>query len=241
MWYTSMPVDWNISIAERQRNEPINQWIYTVLWANIIELRLQPGQAISETEVSEVLGASRTPVREAFIRLTKDGLLQVLPQKGSKVSQIDLNQAREARFVRSAVEKAVMTDACHSFPQTVLGLLESNIAVQYDRLRSKVRAEFLIADNDFHRLIYQGCNKERTWSYIKRLDFNYDRLRTMTLPYVTEQVIDEHKRILDIIRIKDLASINEIIEQHLTWDVIDRVVSEYPARYFRRDERREIA
>ncbi len=227
-----MLVDQAISIASRETDQPINKWIYSVLWANIIELRLKPGQVLSETEVSELLGASRTPVREAFIRLAKDGLLEIRPQKGSLVSKIDLNQAREARFVRSAVEKAVIKEACEQFPQEALSELESLIELQFRWLRGKNRAEFLLADNDFHRVIYKGCGKEGVWAYVKQLDFNYDRLRIMTLPFVTEQVIEEHRRIFEIIRAKDAISIDMAVEKHLTWDVIDRVIADFPAEFF---------
>lgn len=230
--YTSMLVDQMLNIPSRESNQPINRWIYTVLWANIIELRLKPGQAISETEASELLGASRTPVREAFIRLAKDGLLEVQPQKGSIVSKIDLNQAREARFVRSAVEKEIMKEACDRFPQQLIGELESLIEVQYLWLRGKNRAEFLIADNNFHRIIYKGCGKEGVWAYVKQLDFNYDRLRIMTLPFVTERVIEEHHQIFEAIRKRNAVSIDAVIEKHLTWEVIDRVISDFPAEYF---------
>ena len=75
-----------VEVFEQEKNQPIHQWVYQVLRSNIIKLHLPPAQRISENEVSEALGVSRTPVREAFIRLAEDGLINVTPQKRSTVS-----------------------------------------------------------------------------------------------------------------------------------------------------------
>ena len=50
-----------------------------------------------------------------------------------------------------------------------------------------------LADNEFHRILYRSCGKERVWDAIKKLDYNYDRLRVMTLPLVGSRIIEEHR------------------------------------------------
>jgi DNA-binding GntR family transcriptional regulator len=228
----------NIEIIEQEKNQPIHQWVYQVLRTNIIELHLQPSRQISENEVSEVLGISRTPVREAFIRLAEDGLLKVTPQKRSIISLIDLEQAEEARFVRRALEKAVLREACAGFPESDRADLASNIEAQRDCLRSKAYDRMLIVDNDFHRIIFRGCKKERSWQYIKKLDYNYDRLRLMVMPHVLDRVIDEHQKILEIITAGDVESVDGIVDLHLTRREIDRAMYDYPSHYFAEDFRR---
>ncbi|MFA6508326.1 MAG: GntR family transcriptional regulator, partial [Treponemataceae bacterium] len=104
----------SFQLIERERNQPIHQWVYSVLRLNIIRLHLKPGQSVSETEISTRLGISRTPVREAFIRLGEDGLLEVKPQRCSVISRIDLDQAEETRFVRRNLEKTITKEACRS-------------------------------------------------------------------------------------------------------------------------------
>jgi DNA-binding GntR family transcriptional regulator len=228
-----MQVQNHIDIVEQKENQPINQWVYEVLWANIIELHLEPGGPLSEIDVAERLGVSRTPVREAFIKLVKDGLLHVIPQKGSIVSRIDLEQADEARFVRRSVEKAVLAQACGGFPTDAVKELEASIARQRSYFQDKDFDQFLAEDNDFHRIVYRGCGKERIWlTVIKKLDFNYDRLRVMALPHMSRNVVDEHEEIIEIITKKDSDRIDGIIERHLTWAVIRKAVSEYPTRFF---------
>lgn len=228
-----MATDINVGVVERAKNQPINQWVYQVLWANIIELHLKPGQLLSEIEVSDALGVSRTPAREAFIRLADDRLLEILPQKGSRITAIDLTRAKAARFVRTVVEKEVMGEACCAFAEQSLEEMRSNLARQVECCQSGDYDGFLIADNDFHRNLYRGCRREEIWSFLKRLDVDYDRLRTMTLPHVVEQVLEEHQQIAEIISEKNREKVDAIVDKHLTWEVIERIVASYPEDYFK--------
>ncbi|HUI73168.1 MAG TPA: GntR family transcriptional regulator [Spirochaetia bacterium] len=226
-----------VEILEKERNQPIHQWVYQVLRVNIIKLTLRPAQKISENEVSEALGISRTPVREAFIRLAEDGLIKITPQKRSIVSLIDLEQAQEARFVRLAVEKALMKEACGGLSVADLAALDGNLREQEQCRQAKAFDRMLSVDNDFHRLIFRGCRKERSWLYLKKLDYNYDRLRVMVMPVSIDRIVSEHGVIRDLIRDGKVDSVDEIVDRHLTWEMINRVVRDYPQHYFTQDRR----
>ncbi|MCY9421621.1 GntR family transcriptional regulator, partial [Bacillus paralicheniformis] len=69
----------------------VRDQIYQMLKEEIMKFRLVPGELISEKEISERYEVSRTPVREAFLQLSREGLLEVYPQKGTRVSLIDLD------------------------------------------------------------------------------------------------------------------------------------------------------
>ena len=227
----------SIDILEQEKHQPIHQWAYQVLRTNIIELHIKPAQRISEKEVSEALGISRTPVREAFIRLAGDGLILITPQKRSIVTPIDLEQAQEARFVRLALEKAVLREACNSFSTADIEALKSNIQTQRDCQRAKAYDRMLIVDNEFHRLIFRGCKKEQSWFYVKKMDHNYDRLRTMVMPLSLDHIIVEHTALVQIIERGDIEHIDDAVDRHLTWETINAVVLDYPAQYFKQDFR----
>jgi DNA-binding GntR family transcriptional regulator len=226
-----------VEILEKEKNQPIHQWVYQTLRNNIIRLILRPARQISENEVAEALGISRTPVREAFIRLADDGLIKITPQKRSIVSLIDLEQANEARFVRLAVEKAVLREACTKPSLTDLAAMEANLQAQEGCRQEKAFDRMLIVDNDFHRLIFRGCRKERSWLYLKKLDYNYDRLRVMVMPFSIDRIISEHGLIRDLIREGKVDRVEEILDNHLTWEIINRVVQDYPPQYFTQDRR----
>src|SRR4051794_27041342 len=86
--------------------------VYTIIREAIVSLRLLPGQALSENELATQYGVSRTPVREALIRLAGDGLVEVVPQLGTFVSRISELDVREAQFIREVLE-------CTSLPEAV--------------------------------------------------------------------------------------------------------------------------
>ncbi len=221
----------NIEIPEQEKDQSIQRWVSQVLRTNIIKLRLRPAQLISENEISDALHTSRTPVREAFIRLAEDGLLKITPQKRTVVSPINLQQAEEARFIRRAIEKAVLKEACGSLrdPDTVA--LRASIDRQVMCRKAGAHDLMLATDNEFHRTIFRGCGKERSWLYIERLDYNYDRLRIMALPHVIEEVIEEHRKILDAIAEGRVEIIDALVDAHMSWKAIDRVIRECPPEY----------
>lgn len=226
-----------LEIIEKEKNQPIHEWVYLILRANIIKLILEPGQIISENEVSEMFKASRTPVRQAFIRLAEEGLLEVQPQKNSFVSLIDMEQADDARFMRLAMEKSILKEACHNFTEVDRKLIEANIEIQEKYRVEQKYGKMIAVDDEFHRFFYKSCGRERVWIHIKKLNYNFDRLRTMSnqIDDTLRQVIEEHRIILETVVQGRSSEIDEIIEHHLTRAVIDKVVFNYPPQYFKQD------
>jgi len=227
-------------ILSRDKNEPIYQWVYRVLRSNIIQLHLRPGQAVSETEISSRLDISRTPVREAFIRLGEYGLIDVKPQRHSVISRIDLEQAEETRFVRRSLEKSILKEACRDLRASCSGSacldeLAENLLIQEACLPIEDYDRLLTADDDFHRIIYRSCGKERVWSFIKKLDNSHDRLRIMTIPLIAERLIGEHRSIARLLRERRAEAADEMVDRHLTNAVINEVIHSYPAEYFKQD------
>ena len=223
-------------ITEKDRNESFSQWVYTVLRKNIINLHLEPGLSVSEAAIAQLLDTSRTPVRESFIKLAEDGLIEVVSQKGSRISLIDVDQAEIARFARRVLEKAVMKEACQSFDRECLFDLNANLEMQRLCKRERTYEKMLDLDNEFHRIIYRGCGKEGLWDHQKKVDYNYDRLRAIRLvsPYPWDEVIEEHNRIGELIIDGEGTSVEEVVEKHLTRSLFDKLVSEYPQYFVQR-------
>lgn len=80
---------------ERLPQESTRECVYRMLRANIMNLQHTPGSTVSETDIAESLHISRTPIREASIRLVHEKLIDVFPQKGTYVSLIDLRYVEE--------------------------------------------------------------------------------------------------------------------------------------------------
>lgn len=118
--------------AESQLNptQPVNQQIYRILRRDIVHCLIPPGTPLSEKEVSVRFAVSRQPVREAFIKLAENGLIQIRPQRGSYVNKISLSQVRNGCFVRQAIECAVVRRAAGMINEEQLYQLEQNLHQQ---------------------------------------------------------------------------------------------------------------
>ena len=161
---------------------PAGPQIHEVLRRSIITMRLRPRQKVSEAELALELGVSRTPVREALIKLAEDRLVEILPQRGSFITPIRLHEVLEARFIREALEIAVVRDAAASGRAATLGQLESLLQAQRAAARDKDLERFLDLDEAFHHTLSESIDKQRSWRLIQTVKHQLDRVRYLSLP-----------------------------------------------------------
>lgn len=222
IWGNTMEV----SIIEKNPQESTREYVYRFLKFNIMELKLIPGSALSEKDIAQLLGVSRTPVREAFIQLSQEYLLDILPQKGTYVSLIDIENVNESKFLRETVEKAVIAIACVEFPSDKLFEIQSNIALQELCIKEKNYMRFYELDEELHRTIFVGCKKARIWSMIQQMNTHYNRVRILNIAggYDVRPVLKQHKELVLAIKEKDIDLGMKTIDRHLnkvTFDIQD--------------------
>ena len=99
-------------IEERQYAETARDYALRILKDNIVAMELEPGAMVSENELAAQMGLSRTPVREALMDLAKFHIVEVLPQRGSRIALIDYALVEEARFARQVLEVAILEQVC---------------------------------------------------------------------------------------------------------------------------------
>lgn len=195
----------------------VGEFVYDLLKEKIITLELQPGQRISEKEIAESFSVSRTPVREAFIKLSREGLLYVLPQRGTYISQIELKQVEEARFIRETLEIKVLEIAVESFPKAQLEKLKKNLDQQRACMDNRQYSKYLELDENFHKIIFEGCDKAQTWKFIDMVNTQYKRIRLLsfTVEDVIKNLIEQHTMIYEAIRDHDQEKAYKIITNHI--------------------------
>lgn len=204
-------------VLPRNPHELTRDYALRCLEYNISNVRLKPGQFVSEQIICEQLGVSRTPVREAFSRLANEALLVIYPQIGTSVALIDPAQVHEARFTRLVIEKAVIEIACTARTDADLLWLESNLTQQKALIDCHDYVGFLELDNRFHRKLFSIGNMELTRNLIQGLLVHFDRVRALYLRDMDfHRTISEHELILDAMRTKDCKAAVETIELHLT-------------------------
>jgi DNA-binding GntR family transcriptional regulator len=162
--------------------QPVAPQVYEFLRHSIITMRLRPRSKVSEAELALQLGVSRTPIREALIKLAEDRLVEILPQRGSFITPIRLREVLEARFIREALEIAVVREAAENGRPEILGRLEGLLQSQRAAARDKDLERFLELDEAFHHTFSESIDKQRSWRLIQTVKHQLDRVRYLSLP-----------------------------------------------------------
>ena len=171
-----------MNILERYSGENARSYAVRVLRSNILSLELPPGNIVSENEVAAALNLSRTPIREALIELSRNRLVEVLPQKGSYVTKIDYDLVEESRFLRCVVETAVFRQAAQlELSDIFFRAMADNIAQLKLAYASGDGNRALDLDNEFHEMVYKAAGKTWTFGIIKEQMVHYDRLRSLNI------------------------------------------------------------
>jgi DNA-binding GntR family transcriptional regulator len=184
----------------------------------IVTLTLQPGQSFSEQEVAQQLGISRTPVREAFIKLAEAGLVEVRPQRRTVVRKISVKAVKDARFVREALELAVLRQAVGRLAPGFFAAARALIAAQRAAAASQDVERFLVLDDAFHRSFADEVDLLHAWAVIEAEKAQMDRVRFLSLPEASPigRLIDQHEAILDAVERADVAASEAAMRTHLS-------------------------
>jgi len=227
-----------LEVLERKKRENAREYVARVLKYNIVNLNLKPGQAISENEIAEQLGVSRTPVREALLELAKASMVEVYPQKGTYISLIDMEMVEEARFMRCVLEKAIVELACDRLADKDFIALQHNLELQEYCVAQGDYKQLLSLDNAFHEYLFRACNKERVYEAIAGIMTQFDRVRILNLVEMDmRKTVDEHKAILDAIKERDKERSVALMEKHLTRVLFDQsyLAKQHP-EYFKKSK-----
>jgi len=200
--------------------------LYATLRAAIIDNALSPGARISEADVAQQYGVSRQPVREAFIKLANEGLLEVRPQRGTFVAKISLQSVMDARFVREAVEADIVKLLAHSPDQTLITELRAQL-VRQEKLVGGSARDFMEADEIFHRTLAEGADKGKAWRVVVEMKAQMDRVRFLSsMHFPVDRLIAQHCAVVDGIAKGDAVQAEESIRTHLRGILSDLPVIE---------------
>jgi DNA-binding GntR family transcriptional regulator len=126
----------------------LTERVYAALKRDIIRAILRPGEAVTENDLATRYSASRTPVREAAVRLQEEGLVRIVPNRGYFVTHLTIQEMNDVYEYRAAIESACAEIACGSNVSAKL-LSEVESAANF-RARNGTYADFIAADTAFH-------------------------------------------------------------------------------------------
>jgi GntR family transcriptional regulator, rspAB operon transcriptional repressor len=191
--------------------------VYELAREAIVSLWLKPGQAVSEKEIASQLGVSRTPVREALMRLSDEGLIEVFRQSGTFVSPIKLHDVYEGQLVREALEIAVVRRATRKFDRRFESRFQALLARQRECAKWNDYDGFHALDEEFHRTISECSGTPRVWRIIISAKAQLDRVRRLGIraPGQFQQILQQHESIVAGMKSGDEALAASALQEHL--------------------------
>ena len=132
--------------------------VYQDICDRITNLQLKPGQKISENQMSEEYGVSRSVIRTVFTRLSQRKLIEVYPQRGTYVSKIDLDFIADLLLLRTAIEKEVLYEIFETMDESQRQGLMADLRKNLDKQKefynsSGYDSDFKTLDSEFHKML----------------------------------------------------------------------------------------
>lgn len=197
--------------------EPIAPQLVAALRQGIAELKLKPGEALSEKDVAARFGVSRQPVREAFIKLSEAGLVEIRPSRGTYVMKISVRELANARFVREAIECDIARNASQLAKASHIELLRDLIERQRNAAARNDYSIFNDHDETFHRAIADIIDCDYAWRIVESARVQTDRVRFLSLPAASPMplLIRQHEAIVDALAAGDAEGTENAMRRHL--------------------------
>lgn len=202
--------------------------VFAELRHAILTLQIVPGAKLSEVDVAAQMGVSRQPVRDAFYRLAKLGLLSIRPQRATTVTLISREAVMRARFLRTALEVETLRTAADRVTDADLQALQGIIEEQAQAMKSDDRLVFHTLDDIFHREICIRAGVGFAWDLIHEMKAHMDRVRMLSLAFASQRAWDEHVAILGALATRDGEAAAAHMRRHLSRisEIYDRIRDE---------------
>ena len=217
------------------RRLPIVPQVHSTLHHLIVHCVLPPGSPIREKDLSDQMEVSRTPIREALLQLEKEGLVEIYPQSGTRISKISMEEVRESHFIREAMESATVRFAAQQGDSELCKQLNTRLQ-EFEAALSTAEKDLLFElDELFHKTIAEFRFQNRLWKITNTAKSHMDRVRHLTLPLPKRiyEIANEHQRVADCIIQHQPDEAVRAIQDHLSviFSDIKRIRAEH-SEYF---------
>jgi DNA-binding GntR family transcriptional regulator len=188
-----------------ERHQTLREKILETIRDAILKGNLKPGERVSEPELAERFGISRTPIREAFRQLESEGYLQVIPRKGAVVASLSERDIEEFYAIKIILEGFAAKMAAEKLTEKDIERLESiNQRLEQIAKNGDVK-NFFRVHNEFHEVFIKAAGNERLYEMINQLVMKFKRLRLASLsqPGRMEISVEEHRNMIQAFKEHD--------------------------------------
>ncbi|MGV6873119.1 GntR family transcriptional regulator [Pseudochelatococcus sp. B33] len=225
------------SVPERKRGSGV-KLVYDMLRDEILGLELPPGSPIDEVQLAEKFGMSRTPIREALVRLAGEGLVETLPNRSTMVSNIDFLNLHTFFDAITLMYRVTTRLAARNHRPEDLERIRAHAEEFAAAVAAKDALAMIATNRDFHAAIAEaGRNPYFTSLCLRLLDEGRRILRLYYQSYddrLPRQFVEEHEQMVGAIAARDIELADRIAKQHA-----DQIVRQIQ-QLFARDERQDI-
>ncbi|MFF8309408.1 GntR family transcriptional regulator [Streptomyces lydicus] len=201
------------------KQPPAAERVYTHIKDAVLDRRYEGGMLLTEGELADAVGVSRTPVREALLRLEVEGLIKLYPKKGALVLPVSAQEIADVVETRLLVEKHAAAKAAPA-NAALIGELTELLETMRAQADSGDLAAVSVADRAFHAAIVRSAGNQI-------LDRLYEQLRDRQLrmgvavmhahPDRIAKNITEHAEILEALRAGDADAATNAVHRHVSW------------------------
>lgn len=211
--------------------------VYEKLEYAITNMIYKPGQELDINSIAEELDVSRSPVRDALLKLSMNKLIDIFPQKGTRVSLLDKKIIYQERFIRIQLELGVLplcleTLVTQKQREAFVAKLQGTLLSQHASLLDDNKIQFLKYDDEMHHLFYKQADYEWAWETQIAHTGNDHRIRILSYnaEEIATKVEAEHELIVEAVRENNLEKLIEIDRTHLTRisEEIESLEASYP-------------
>ena len=196
---------------------PLKELVFTTLKKAIIKGELQPGDRLMELQLAEKMGVSRTPIREAIHKLSREGLVTLIPRKGAEVAGMSVKTLTDVLTVRKDLELLAFRLAFENIDDEQLETLERRLEAFEKAVDEDDILLMVDTDEQFHFVIYDAAANNKLREILNNLRESMYRYR---LEYLKDAVYrkrleKEHRALVDCIRNRDLKKGLSVVESHI--------------------------
>ena len=208
---------------EEKNYKSRGEMVGETLKQEILDLRLKPGQMISENDVCDRFGVSRTPVREALRLLQEQGFVETVPYRGTYVTLLSLDNIKQMIYMRVAVETMVLRDFIAVQSPMVMEDIRHQIAKQQALIQEKdfEPEQFYRMDAKMHSIWFTAVRRQKLREMLQAQQLHYTRFRM--LDFITEtdftRIIGEHKELFGLIEARDERGVEASLKEHLYYSM----------------------
>lgn len=197
--------------------KPLRDVIFNTLREAIIAGELKPGERLMEVQLSEKMGVSRTPVREAIRKLELEGLVDMIPRKGAHVAELSVKDIMDVLEVRASMDGLATSLSALRITEEEINELK-HVYSQFESYVEKENLQGSIKkDVEFHDIIYRSSRNDKLIQILNNLREQVHRFRVIYLKGFgnSKELIKEHWEIIEAIESRDFEKAQKVAKKHI--------------------------